>query len=64
MGKSENYFYFKNYCSDDLEVGRCVELNDLMKLHDIKCQGHSSYFAVGHSVFNFNLVFLKNYWVI
>ena len=33
-GKSENYLFSKTIATYDLKVGRCIELNDLMMLHE------------------------------
>ena len=32
MGKSENSGFFRKYCTSDLKVGRCRQLNEVMKV--------------------------------
>ena len=65
MERSENWLFSKTIAPYDLNVGRCIELNDLMKLHDIKGQGHYLTFAKGHSDFKLkNIICLKNCRVI
>ena len=38
----------------------CIQLNEYMKLNEIKGQGHSLILAKGHIDFKIKLVFLRN----
>ena len=41
MGKSENSGFFRNYCSHDLEFGRCKQLIEILFRNvSIDSQGH------------------------
>ena len=52
----------KTIAAYDLKVGRCIEQNDLMTLHEYqKGQGHSLTFAKGHSIFKLKSFFSKNF---
>ena len=61
MVKMKIIYFSKTIVAYDLKVGRCIEQNDLMNLHEYKkAQGHSLTFAKGHSVFKLESFFSLN----
>ena len=50
MGKNENNFS-KTIAFYDLKVGTCIELNDLLNLHEYQRSSHSLTFPKGYWVF-------------
>ena len=51
MRKNENNSFLKTIAACDLKVGRCIELNDLMKLNEN--QRSRSFFDLCHRSFGF-----------
>ena len=51
-------YFSKTIAAYDLKVGRCIELIDLINLHEYQKSSHSLTFAKGHSVFK-----LKSFFV-
>ena len=50
MGKKENDLFSKTVAAYDLEVGRCIELNNLMKLFEYQRSSHSLILTKDQSV--------------
>ena len=60
MGKSENYLFFRNYCSLRSKLARSIQLNKFMKLGEY--QRSRSFFDLGQRSLRFqssNLFFSK-----
>ena len=55
--KMEINYILKTIAAYDLKFGRCIELNDLMKLHEYHRSRSYLTFAKGHSVFKVKFCF-------
>ena len=65
MGKSENYLFFRNYCSLRSQTYLKHSVNEFMKLGEYSRS--RSFFDLGQRSLRFqssNLFFLKNSWAI
>ena len=57
MEKREIIYFSKTIAAYDIKVGRCIELNDLLKLHKYQMTRPLLTFAKGHSVFKLKYCF-------